>query len=165
MRTEESTIRRLDVAGLRTRCQVQGAGDPVLVLHGWGESIESIRPLTAAVAQIATACAVDMPGFGESEPPPEPWGTGEYAAFVRELMDTLGLEAAAVVGHSFGGRVAIRLAADFPRNVTKLVLVNSAGIGPKRKLTYHRRAALRILAAGLGRVGGRAGARLRARIV
>jgi pimeloyl-ACP methyl ester carboxylesterase len=134
-------------------------------LHGWGGSIESVRPISAALAGVSTAYAVDLPGFGESDPPPEPWGAGEYAGFVRELMDELGLDATVVIAHSFGGRVAIRLAVDFPERVTKLVLVNSAGIRPARTAKYHRRVALAKLGKVIARFGGRPGARLRARIV
>jgi pimeloyl-ACP methyl ester carboxylesterase len=150
--TERLTTSELEIAGLRVRCHAEGAGPPVLILHGWGGSIESVRPISAALAGVSTAYAVDLPGFGESDPPPEPWGAGEYAGFVRELMDELGLDATVVIAHSFGGRVAIRLAVDFPERVTKLVLVNSAGIRPARTAKYHRRVAL----AKLGKVASAA---------
>jgi pimeloyl-ACP methyl ester carboxylesterase len=119
----------------------------------------------AAVAPVATGWAVDLPGFGESNNPPTAWGTVEYAELVRELMDALGLHTAAVIGHSFGGRVAIRLAVGHPERVTKLVLVNCAGIRPKRKPKYYARFALAKLGKAAERFGGRAGARLRARIL
>ena len=165
MRTEEATNRHLEVAGLRIRCQSKGDGEPALVLHGWGGSIEAVGSVLSALAPVTTAYAIDMPGFGESDPPPVPWGTAEYAGFVRKLMDELGIRSAAVIGHSFGGRVAIRLAVEFPDRVTKLVLVNSAGIRPKRKLGYYRRLALAKFGKVLERVGGHHGARLRAAIV
>jgi pimeloyl-ACP methyl ester carboxylesterase len=155
----------VEIDGLRIRCESAGEGSPVLILHGWGGSIESVRSVLAAVAPVARAWVVDLPGFGESDPPPAPWGTREYAELVRELMDALGLDAAAVIGHSFGGRVAIRLAAHHPDRVTKLVLVNSAGIRPKRKPKYYARFALAKLGKAAERFGGRAGARLRAMIL
>jgi pimeloyl-ACP methyl ester carboxylesterase len=155
----------VDINGLRIRCESAGEGSPVLILHGWGGSIESVRPVLAAVAPVATGWAVDLPGFGESDLPPAPWGTPEYAELVREVMDALGLEAAAVLGHSFGGRVAMGLAVSHPERVTKLVLVNSAGIRPRRKPRYYARFALAKLGKAAERFGGRAGARLRARIL
>jgi pimeloyl-ACP methyl ester carboxylesterase len=165
MATEEATTRHFEIAGLRVRTHTHGDGPPVLVLHGWGGSIESVRPISAALRDVATTYAVDLPGFGESDPPPEPWGAGEYAAFIRDLMDALALDAATVVGHSFGGRVGIRLAVDFPERVARLVLVNSAGLRPRRTAKYYRRVALAKLGKVIARIGGGPGARLRARIV
>src|SRR5262249_51140760 len=81
VRAEAASRTHLEVSGLRVRCLSEGAGEPVLVLHGWGGSIESVRPIVAALTDVANAYAVDLPGFGESDPPPEAWGTGEYAAF------------------------------------------------------------------------------------
>jgi pimeloyl-ACP methyl ester carboxylesterase len=164
MQTSTATTRHLEVAGLRVRCLVEGAGPPVLVLHGWGASIEAVRPITTALAPIATAHAVDLPGFGESDPPPEAWGVGDYARFVDALMATLGVESAPVVGHSFGGRIAIHLAVDFPHRATKLVLVDSAGIRRKRAARYYRRVALAKVGRAAARVGRARGARLQARI-
>jgi pimeloyl-ACP methyl ester carboxylesterase len=164
MSTDQSTTSHLRVAGLRVRCARCGSGDPVLVLHGWGASIEAVRPILAALRDVATAYAVDLPGFGESDPPPEPWSSVEYARFVDALLDALDIDRATVIGHSNGGRVAIRLAVDFPARVDKLVLVNSAGIRPRR--TVSRRARVALFKAGklAARAGGRPGAALHARI-
>jgi pimeloyl-ACP methyl ester carboxylesterase len=137
----------------------------VLVLHGWGASADAVLSIVTSLADVATAYAVDLPGFGESDPPPEPWGVGEYADFVRELLGVLGLSRVTVIGHSFGGRVAIRLAVEFPDAVTKLVLVDSAGIRPKRTARYYRRVALAKLGKAIARIGGPQGRRLRERIV
>jgi len=164
MQTETATTRQLEVAGLRVRCRSEGAGPPVLVLHGWGASIEAVRPISATLAPIATAHAIDLPGFGESEPPPEPWGVGDYARFVDALMTALGIESAPVVGHSFGGRIAIHLAVDFPTRATKLVLVDSAGVRPRRSFRSYRRVALAKLGRAAAWVGGAPGTRLQTRI-
>ena len=164
MQTETATTRHLEVAGLRVRCRSEGAGPPVLVLHGWGASIEAVRPISAALSPIATVHAVDLPGFGESEPPPAPWGVGDYARFVDALMAAIGVESAPVVGHSFGGWIAIRLAVDFPGRVTRLVLVDSAGIRRKRTSRYYRRVALAKAGRAAARVAGTRGARLQERI-
>lgn len=167
MQTETPTAaaKHAEIDGLRIRYESAGEGSPVVILHGWGGSIESVRPMLAAVAPVASGCALDLPGFGDSDLPPAPWGTREYAELVRELMDVLGLQAAAVIGHSFGGRVAIRLAVNHPNRVTKLILVNSAGIRPKRKPKYYARLVLAKVGKAAERLGGSAGARLRARIV
>ncbi len=134
----------------------------MLVLHGWGGSVETVDPVVSMLAPAARAYAIDLPGFGESDPPPVPWGTSDYASFVRDFMDALGIESAAIVGHSFGGRIAIRLGIDVPDRVKKLVLVNSAGIRPRRSARYYRRLGLARLGNALERVGGRPGALVRA---
>ena len=97
--------------------------DPALVvaLHGWGRDR---RDLVGSVGDHRVV-AVDLPGFGSSPTPPEPWGSASYAAAVARLLEERGLHPAAVVGHSFGGRVAVVLAAERPDLVSGLVVVGT----------------------------------------
>jgi len=153
------------VQGLRTRYLVQGTGPPVLVLHGWGASIEAAYPIVTGLAPVARVYVLDLPGHGQSDLPPAPWGVQEYQAFVAAFMDALGIERPAIVGHSNGGRIAIRMAATEPARVGRLVLVDSAGIRPKRTLRYYRRVGMAKVGKYAARYLGTAGERLRARIV
>jgi pimeloyl-ACP methyl ester carboxylesterase len=153
--------RFLDIAGLRARYLVRGSGPPVLVLHGWGASIEAVLPVITGLENAATVYTLDLPGFGESALPPEPWGVEDYQAFVAAFMDALDVERAALVGHSNGGRIAIRMASTEPQRVSKLVLVDSAGIRPKRTLRWYRRVAIAKLGKHAARFLGRPGERLR----
>jgi pimeloyl-ACP methyl ester carboxylesterase len=156
----------LQVQGLRTRQLVCGEGQhPVLVLHGWGASIEAAYPIVAGLAPVARVYAIDLPGFGQADPPPEPWGVEEYQAFVAAYMDAVGIARAAIVGHSNGGRVAIRLAATEPQRVSKLVLVDAAGIRPRRTFRWYRRVAMAKVGKHAARYLGRPGERLRAAIL
>ncbi|HEX5307546.1 MAG TPA: alpha/beta hydrolase [Solirubrobacteraceae bacterium] len=144
----------LQIQGLRARHLVRGEGDhPVLVLHGWGASIEAAYPIVAGLAATTRVYALDLPGFGETAMPPSPWGVEDYQAFVVAYMDALKIERATIVGHSNGGRIAIRMAATEPERVSKLVLVDAAGIRPKRTLRWYRRV-------GMAKVGKHAAARL-----
>lgn len=128
------------IDGLRVQYDVRGEGDPVLLLHGWGASIEAIRPIADAVAGLGMrAISLDFPGFGKSEAPPEPWGVPEYAVFTRTFIREMQLEGADVVCHSFGGRVIIYLASEEPELFRRLVLVDAAGIRPKRGLKWYMR--------------------------
>lgn len=79
---------------------------------------------------------VDFYGFGKTPHPDYPLTVKDYADGVLELMDKLNIEKATLVGHSFGGRVAIYIAAKYPEKVEKLVLVDSAGIKPRRGIKY-----------------------------
>lgn len=154
------------VLGLRTRYLVCGSGPPVLVLHGWGASIEAVYPIVTGLASVATVCALDLPGFGESELPPQPWGVEEYQAFVAAFMDALEIgEAPAIVGHSNGGRIAMRMAATEPARTSRLVLVDSAGIPAKRTLRWYRRVGMAKAGKYAARHLGAPGERARALLV
>jgi pimeloyl-ACP methyl ester carboxylesterase len=129
------------IRGLETFYQVDGQGDPVVLLHGWGTSSQSLSGVVTCLAPAFRTVSVDLPGFGWSHAPPEAWGIADYADHVRQLLDALGVAGAAFLGHSFGGRIAIHLAAHQPRRVARLVLVASAGVRPRRRLSYHLRVA------------------------
>jgi len=155
----------IDVLGLRTRYLVRGSGPPVLVLHGWGASIEAVYPIVTGLAAVATAYALDLPGFGESDMPPEPWGVEDYQAFVAAFMDALQIEGPAIVGHSNGGRIAIRMASTEPARASRLVLVDSAGIRPRRTLSWYRRVGMAKVGKYAARFLGPPGERVRALLV
>jgi pimeloyl-ACP methyl ester carboxylesterase len=155
----------IDVRGLRTRHVVRGSGPPTLVLHGWGGSIEAVHPIVAGLAPVATVHALDLPGFGHSDPPPSPWGVEDYQAFVAAFMDALEIRRPSIVGHSNGGRVAIRMAATEPARASRLVLVDSAGIRPRRTLRWYRRVGMAKVGKYAARFLGAPGERLRTRLV
>ncbi len=97
----------------------------VLALHGWARTHRDFDAVVRAPDGGAAldAVAVDLPGFGATPPPPEPWGAAAYAARVAALLDEDELATPAVVlAHSFGGKVAVCLAASRPELVRSLVL-------------------------------------------
>ncbi|MHA7899760.1 MAG: alpha/beta fold hydrolase [Henriciella sp.] len=102
---------------------------PVVFGHGWGRSYRDFIPVAEALAPVASSYLVDFPGFGDSPRPDETWGTEDYAEhMVRVLRETYGLTSYTWVGHSFGGRVGMRIAAQHPDLIKHLVLVASAGV-------------------------------------
>lgn len=105
-----------------------GDGEPLLLLHGWGVSGEIFRPLFMRLAGRLEVRAIDFPGFGQTEKPDGAWGTEEYAELVKKILDAWGLKNIDIVGHSFGARVALRLAHRHPEYVKTLVLTGAAGI-------------------------------------
>ena len=122
---------KITVDGLETAHAVSGEGPAVLALHGWGASIESFWPVAEQLgARGFRVYVLDLPGFGQSAPPPEPWGVPEYAAFVLAYLDAQRLARVHLLGHSFGGRISLILGADSPERVDKIVLANSAGVRP-----------------------------------
>ena len=115
---------------------VAGAGLPVLLLHGWGLAQHTYRGVIEELASMGClVIAPAMPGFGGTRDlPSDRFSLAGYAAWVDEFLEVVQLgEPAVVVGHSFGGGVAIRLAHDFPKRVRSLLLVNSIGGSSWRK--------------------------------
>ncbi|MGQ9848486.1 MAG: alpha/beta fold hydrolase [Aggregatilineaceae bacterium] len=125
----EPTVSVQTIAGLRTGVCVAGQGRPVLALHGWGGSIRSFWPVAERLGANGYAVhLIDLPGFGQSQPPPEPWGVTDYARFVLAYLDASKLPRVALLGHSFGGRIGLVLAAQHPERISRMVLANSAGL-------------------------------------
>lgn len=121
-------MKNVVVNGRAARVLDEGAGPPVVVLHGWGGRIESMTPVLRCLTHHHRVVAIDLPGFGESPLPEGAWGTPDYSAFVRDLLAELGIERAHFVGHSFGAKVSFHTAAVYPALVDKLVLVGSPGL-------------------------------------
>lgn len=158
------------VNDLDTHFTQSGEGNPVLLLHGWGASAESLANVAKTLADQFRVLAIDLPGFGWSPSPSSAWGTRDYATHVEAFMDRTGIPVASVLGHSFGGRIALALAARAPRRVRNLVLVASAGIRPRHGPGYFvkvgvAKLAKRFLSSPIpGRVGGRVASRVYERV-
>ena len=120
--------RVLEVNSQAVRVLERGEGDPVVVLHGWGGRIESMAPVISCLESSSRVVALDLPGFGESPTPDGVWGTPDYAEFVRDVLETLDIERAAFVSHSFGAKTALYLAATHRDVVTKLVAQGASGL-------------------------------------
>lgn len=121
--------------GVKIHYRFSGKGKICLFLHGWGQNCKAFSAIEQKLPE-ATWLAVDFPPFGKSGEP-ENWTLFTYANMVISLCEQLNVSSCTVVGHSFGGRVAILLAALKPELVEKLVLVSSAGMKPKRKIKYY----------------------------
>ena len=121
------------VNGIRTNYLTAGKGDPVLLLHGWGANIELFRPLVEVLSKKYFVIALDMPGFGKTEEPPVPYCVDDYVDFVLEFLKLFQIEKLSLVGHSFGGRVIIKMVnREIPYQIDKIALVDSAGIRPQQ---------------------------------
>ncbi|MEY2401625.1 MAG: hypothetical protein QOJ08_1736 [Ilumatobacteraceae bacterium] len=118
------------VQGRPAAYSTAGAGMPVVLLHGWALAQHTYRRVIEEIAeQGCMVIAPSMPGFGGSgDLKGEAFSMSGYAKWVADLLDVLEIdEPAVLVGHSFGGGVAIKLAHDMPKRVRSLVLVNSIG--------------------------------------
>jgi pimeloyl-ACP methyl ester carboxylesterase len=113
--------------------------------HGWGHSHGTLVPLAEAMRQRADSWLVDFPGFGAS-PPPGPWGTADYADAMAAWLGGLPARRRIWVGHSFGCRVGLQLAARHPDAVDALFLIAAAGLQPHHSLMTRARRLPRRLA-------------------
>lgn len=118
------------------------ASETILWLHGWGQNHKAwtqILPLFDEINHIA----LDMPGFGESDLPDRPWGSADYAACLWQEIETLapGGKYLSIAGHSFGGKVALQMAAQRPDTVKSVILLGASGL-PRKRSAFQR---LRIL--------------------
>lgn len=113
-------------------------GDPVLLLHGGGPGVTGVSNFPANVGPLSEHFRVivpDLPGYGESSKnidKSDPFGS--LADGIRGLLDELGLASAVLVGNSYGGAAALRLALDTPDRVSRLVLMGPGGIGTTKAL-------------------------------
>ena len=106
---------------------------PLLIWgHGWGHTHRALLPLAESLRRTAPSVLVDFPGFGESPVPPGPWGTADYADAMAEWLAGCGAARRVWIGHSFGSRVGLQLAARHPELVQGLFLIAAAGLPPRR---------------------------------
>ena len=109
----------------------------VVFLHGWGGNIDSWKAVAKTISGFGFYCVVlDFAGFGKTPEPLRVYSIFDYADDVEMLINGLSLNNVTLVGHSFGGRVAIVLGSKNLSAVDKIVLVDSAGVMPRRGIKY-----------------------------
>ena len=121
--------------GININITIQGIGEPVFLLHGWGCTGEIFKSINEVLSKAYTTYSFDFPGFGASDEPTTVWGVEEYTRMVEQFAKDNGIESPALVGHSFGGRVSIVYASR--NSVSRVVLVDAAGVKPKRPFKYY----------------------------
>lgn len=120
---------QININGISTNYICEGSGKTVLILPGWGAKAAVYNILIKQLSESFCVYAIDLPGFGVTPEPAEPWDVDGYADFVSEFIKTLGLDEIILVGHSYGGRIIIKLNSrklDF--SINKIILIDSAGI-------------------------------------
>ena len=123
---------QIKVQGLNVNYIQYGKGKDILLLHGWGQNIEMMKPLGDGFCDKFRITILDFPGFGQSEEPKEPWTIEKYSLMLEDLVKQLGIKKPIVMGHSFGGRVAIRFSSR--NSIEKLVLFGSPCIRIQEEL-------------------------------
>lgn len=121
-----------------------GDGDIILLLHGWGSNITLFDGIVKTLSPTHRIVAPDMPGFGKTSEPPQPWCVDDYVDFITKFLNSLKIKEFSVLVHSFGGRVLFKLNAkeELPFFINKVVLIDSAGIMPQK--TFKQKIGLRM---------------------
>jgi len=122
---EPAGARFAAVAGARVRYTDQGQGPAVVLIHGFASSLETWTGVAPALRGRHRVIAVDLKGFGWTDRPPGDYSPAGQARLVRALLDRLGIETFAAVGHSYGASVALELALQTPARVTRLALYDA----------------------------------------
>ncbi|WP_307861750.1 alpha/beta fold hydrolase [Nocardioides xinjiangensis] len=130
-RTATPHLEHVVVHGHRRAYVRAGSGPVVLLLHGLGCDHTTWDAVIDSLARTHTVIAPDLLGHGASDKPRGDYSVAGYANGVRDLLTVLGVDSATVVGHSFGGGVAMQFAYQFPGLTERLVLVGSGGLGPE----------------------------------
>lgn len=130
----------LSIDGLKIEYTEKGEGDAVLLLHGWGSSFKFYESIIDNLSSRFRTVAVNFPGCANSETMKEPWKLEDYCDFVLKFMKELKIQNPILIGHSHGGRVILKMTAEGMVNPPKIVLLDSAGLIPKKSLKQKFRA-------------------------
>ncbi len=128
-----------EIDGIDTHyvCEGDTSNPAMILMHGWGCEASTLASIQRVAAQSHRVYNFDLPGFGQSAEPPASWGVYDYARWLRAAVEKLGIERPSLLGHSYGGRIAIVYASEYPAEVDKVILVDAAGIKPRRSLKYY----------------------------
>ena len=130
------------VDGYRIHYRISGQGTKTaVILQGWGTELSVYDSVAAAIAEEYRVIQLDLPGFGKSEEPREPWNVNGFAVFFCKFLLAFKIRSATLIGHSYGGRVIIKLAAldRLPFRIERIVLIDSAGVLPIRTPQQERK--------------------------
>lgn len=110
-------------------------GPAVLALHGWGCNHKEFDSFIDILTLDYQVYLFDLPGFGESDEPKEVWGVEEYTRMIETFCSENSIESPSLISHSFGGRISLLFASR--NSVERMVLIDAAGVKPKRSLKYY----------------------------
>jgi len=126
---------KITIQNLQINYLDEGQGPALLILHGWGSSLKSYERLVPLLSKHFRVILPELPGFGESEEPREPWNISRYLDFVKDFLEARCIapqkdtaKPISIYAHSFGARIAIKWLAEGDKRVEKLIMCGAAGI-------------------------------------
>lgn len=127
------------INGKKVNYEVKGSGKNVVLLPGWLCDHRALAPIAEHLKKDFRVYSIDVIGFGKSELPDEPMNTDDYGDWLKKLLEELKIDNPILIGHSHGGRMTINYAGRNLGKINKIVLIDAAGIIPKRSKKYYIR--------------------------
>ncbi|MET0997604.1 MAG: alpha/beta fold hydrolase, partial [Marmoricola sp.] len=131
VRGTDPELQRITIHGHERAFVKMGQGPALLLLHGLGCDHTTWIPVLRDLARHYTVIAPDLLGHGVSAKPRADYSVGGYANGMRDLLTVLNIDKVTVVGHSFGGGIAMQFAYQFPERTERMILVAPGGLGPE----------------------------------
>ncbi len=121
--------------GIDTYFIQEGTGHDVICLLGWGQDTRMFEPTLNHLSDRFRVSVLDLPGFGKSTMMKSAWSVDDYVDWLKAFIENQNIDNPILIAHSFGGRVSIKYASQYP--VHKMVLTGAAGLKPKHGLDYY----------------------------
>lgn len=128
---------KIDIDDIGVNYICEGEGENILIVHGWGANIDTVMPIFNHLKDRFKVYAIDLPGHGKSDQPKDVWNSYDFADITKKFIDAMNMKEVILIGHSHGGRVSIILANKYHELIKKMILVDSAGLIPKRTIKYY----------------------------
>lgn len=117
----------------------------ILILHGWGSCAKNWNQIKELLEKQGYKVFIpDLPGFGLAPEPPKPWSVDDYVEYVKNYSEKEGVSQFFLLGHSFGGRIAIKFAVKYPEKISKLVLIDTAGVAREKNLNLRQKILIKL---------------------
>ena len=116
--------KQIELCDVKLHYRVIGSGPALILMHGWGCNVSTVASIENVASRTHTVYNIDLPGFGQSTEPSFVWGVEDYTRMLEEFVHTLGIRRPSLIGHSFGGRIAILYSSR--NDVDKVILVDAA---------------------------------------
>lgn len=123
-----------EVEGQNIYFQKVGKGRDLILIHGWGADVSNFWPIVGLLKDSFTLWLLDLPGFGRSDLPKKQFAISDFAKVIAEFIKKNNIKNPVVFGHSYGGKVSIKLASLYPNLINKLILEGASGITPQKSL-------------------------------
>lgn len=119
----------LDINGIETTYIKSGSGSPLLLLPGWGTTTAAYNLVIKTLSEKYTVYGLELPGFGVTPEPQKSWNVDDYADFVTEFISKIGIDDFIIAGHSYGGRIILKLCSrENSFKIKKVIFIDAAGI-------------------------------------
>lgn len=125
----------IEIDNYNIKYEIEGSGEEtVVILQGWGTTLHVYNSIAKLLSGKYRVVRLDLPGFGSSDEPRSAWSVENFVDFFLSFLEELKIDKVILIGHSYGGRMIIRLASreNVPVEISRIVLIDSAGVLPQK---------------------------------